>query len=83
MGPLSVRALALSSLAILPSPLFELLSLTREHVIAVFVSRECPGANVCHVLSQGSSSDAGDIGVFLYELGREGLENTEHVADDE
>src|ERR1039458_3441015 len=56
--------------------LIELLSLTREHVIAVFVRRECPGANVCHVLSQGSSSDAGDVGVFLYELGREGLENT-------
>jgi len=69
MGPLSVRALALSSLAILPSPLFELLQSHREHVIAVFVSRECPGADVCHVLSQGSSSDAGDIGVFFTNLG--------------
>ena len=49
----------------------------------MLVGGERPAANICHVLSQRSSRDTGYVSVFLYELGRECLEDTEQVADDE
>ena len=57
--------------------------LALEHVVAVLLLGKTAAADVGDVLGEGGGGDAGEIGVLLDELGREGLEGAQHVAHDE